>query len=114
MGSWKARMAATGLAVVLCTLAGVAGAAGESAARGGSEAKLVGVVNVNTASEAELERLPGVGPAKARAIVEHRKKSGGFRSVDDLVEVPGIGEKALARLRPHVTVDEKAAPRRQP
>ncbi len=113
MRSWTVRMAAAGLVVALCVLAGGASAAGESAPRGG-DAKVAAVVNVNTASEAELERLPGVGPAKARAIIEHRKKSGGFHTVDDLVAVPGIGEKALARLRPHVTVGEKSTARPKP
>ncbi len=67
-------------------------------------APAAGPVNVNTASAEELQRLPGIGEARARAIVEMREQRGGFRSVDELVEVRGIGEAALERLRPHVTV----------
>jgi comEA protein len=59
-----------------------------------------GVVNVNTASAAELERLPGVGPALAARIVEHREKNGAFQKVEDLLLVRGIGEKSLERMRP--------------
>ena len=65
---------------------------------------LSGVVNVNTASAAELQLLPGVGEARARAIVAERKSRGGFRRVDDLVEVKGIGDSLLERLRPFLTL----------
>jgi competence protein ComEA len=61
-------------------------------------------VDVNTAGIAELEALPGIGPALARAIVEERARRGGFASVDELLAVPGIGDARLADLRPHVTV----------
>ena len=62
------------------------------------------VVNVNTASVAELSELKGIGDAKAKAIVEYREKSGPFKSVDDLQNVKGIGDKLLAKLRPQITV----------
>lgn len=61
-------------------------------------------VNINTASPAELETLPGVGPVLAERIVSWRTENGAFLTVDDLQEVQGIGEKVLANLRPHVTV----------
>lgn len=75
-------------------------------ATGGAQAAgtLSGVVNVNTASAAELQLLPGVGEARARAIVAERKSRGGFRRVDDLVEVKGIGDSLLERLRPFLTL----------
>jgi competence protein ComEA len=63
-----------------------------------------GPVHLNTADEAALEALPGVGPATAAAIVEHRERIGGFTSVDQLIEVRGIGEAKLEQLRPHVAV----------
>ncbi|MFS3128756.1 helix-hairpin-helix domain-containing protein [Nocardioides sp. Bht2] len=62
------------------------------------------LVNLNTASLTELDDLPGVGPVTAQAIVEWRDANGGFRAVDQLLEVDGIGEKTLADLAPHVTL----------
>lgn len=61
-------------------------------------------VNLNTASEAELLRLPGIGPTKARAIVAYRQGRGPFASVADLVRVPGIGPATLAGLAGLVSV----------
>ena len=69
--------------------------------------KLEGVVNVNTASVAELELLPGVGEARARAIIDLRKQRGGFKSLDELRDVKGIGDASLEKLRPHLALDGK-------
>jgi len=55
--------------------------------------------DINRATEAEWDELPGIGPAKARAIVEDRERNGPFRSIDDLARVKGIGPKLLERLR---------------
>jgi competence protein ComEA len=63
-----------------------------------------GPVDLNTAGMAELETLPGVGPATARKILEERTRRGGFRSVRDLLGVPGIGERRFAELRSRVRV----------
>lgn len=62
-------------------------------------------VNINTASVAELELLPGVGPSIAARIVEHRTKNGPFKSVTGLDDVKGIGPKTVESLRPLVTVE---------
>lgn len=62
-------------------------------------------INVNTAGEEELQKLPGIGPAKAKAIVEYRKTKGPFRSVEELLEVKGIGPKTLEKLRPLITTE---------
>jgi competence protein ComEA len=62
-----------------------------------------GPVNVNLASADELDALPGVGPSLAAAIIEYRQRHGPFSSVDQLLDVPGIGESKLASLRPKVT-----------
>jgi competence protein ComEA len=62
-----------------------------------------GVVNLNEASGEELERLPGVGPTKAKAIVDHRHAHP-FHRVDDLTKVKGIGKKTFAKLRPYLTI----------
>lgn len=67
------------------------------------------LVNINTASVAELSALKGIGEVKAQDIIAHREKNGPFKSVDDLRQVNGIGEKLLAKLRPHVTVGTPAA-----
>ncbi len=61
-------------------------------------------VNINTATAAELEALPGIGPATAKRILEYREKSGPFKKLEDLMNVRGIGEKAFLRLRPLVTI----------
>jgi len=62
-----------------------------------------GRLNVNTADAAALEELPGIGPALATAIVEHRRRSGPFATVDELVEVSGIGPVKLEQIRPLAT-----------
>lgn len=63
------------------------------------------VVNLNTASAEELQLLPGVGEARARAILEARESRGGFRTVDDLLVVKGIGPANLERIRPHARTE---------
>ena len=63
-----------------------------------------GLVNLNTADQAALETLPGVGPVTAAAILQWRTEHGGFTSVDELLEVSGIGEATLAEIAPHVTL----------
>jgi competence protein ComEA len=63
-------------------------------------------VNLNTASAVELATIKGIGPSKAQAIIEHREKNGAFKSVDDLKQVRGIGDKMLEQLRTQVTVGE--------
>lgn len=60
-------------------------------------------ININTASTTELETLNGVGAAKAKAIVEHREKHGPFKSVDQLAEVKGIGDKLVEKNRANLT-----------
>ncbi len=70
------------------------------AASGGGAA--AGVVELNRATAAELESLPGIGPALARRIVAWRAQNGPFRSVDALSQVPGIGAATVERLRPRV------------
>lgn len=61
-------------------------------------------VDLNTASQAELESINGVGPSKAQAIIEYRKKNGPFKTVDDLDKVPGFGAKTVDAVRKQVSV----------
>jgi competence protein ComEA len=90
-----------GAALALAALLSTAGAPAFA------EEKISGVVNVNTASAAELEMLPGVGASRAKAVIEAREAKGGFKSLDDLLAVKGIGEASLAKLRPHLTLEGK-------
>ena len=84
---------------------GVPAPPGPAASAAGTPAGDPGaLVNLNTAGNAELEELPGVGPVTAQAIVDWRAANGGFRSVDQLLDVDGIGEKTLEDLAPLVTV----------
>lgn len=62
-------------------------------------------VRVNTATQAELEMLPGIGPALAKRIIEYRQQYGPFKTINSLDAVPGIGPRTLERLRPLVTTD---------
>ncbi|MFM9996720.1 MAG: ComEA family DNA-binding protein [Phycisphaerales bacterium] len=62
------------------------------------------LVNLNTATAAELELLPGIGPALAARIVEHRRSNGPFKSVEELDLVRGIGPRTMDALRPLVTI----------
>ena len=64
-----------------------------------------GVLNLNTASEEELMRLPGVGPSKAKAILELRTQLKGFKKVEDLMRVKGIGRKTFKKLLPMLKLD---------
>ncbi len=74
-------------------------------------------VNLNTATIAQLEQVPGIGPSRARAIVNLREKSGPFERVDDLLAIRGINKARLEKLRPYVIVTPhaaKAVPRASP
>lgn len=66
-------------------------------------------VNLNTATVDELDGVKGIGPSKAKAIVDYRSKNGQFKSVDDLKGVKGFGEKSVAKLRGELTVGDAVA-----
>ena len=70
-------------------------------------------VNINTANQAELASLPGVGPAQAKAIIDYRMSHGPFKTIDDIKNVKGFGAKKFDALKSQLTVDgakTKAAP----
>ena len=66
-------------------------------------------ININTASEAELDTLPGIGPSKAAAIVAYRAEHGPFASISDLSKVQGIGNKTVSKLSAHISVGDGEA-----
>lgn len=72
-----------------------------------------GVVNINTATLDELQILPGVGESRAKLILEERTRRGGFKSVDDLLVIKGIGEKSLETLKPHLVLEGKTTAKRE-
>ena len=65
-------------------------------------------VNLNTATQAQIEALPGIGPKVAQRIIEYRQKNGQFKKIEDVMNVKGIGEKSFLKLKPYLTVTEKA------
>jgi competence protein ComEA len=95
--------------LAVCSLAVAASAAPESDPGPG----LTGVVNLNTATADELQLLPGIGAARAQAVIDLRKQRGGFKSIEELKDVKGIGDAALERLRPYVRLDGKTTAQAQ-
>ncbi len=71
-------------------------------------------VDINSATVKELEAVKGIGPAKAKAIIDYREKNGPFKSVDDLKKVKGFGGKTLEKMRPELTVGETPSPAAKP
>ena len=81
------------------TTSGDPGSSGTGSPTGGTT-----LININSAGETELEELPGVGPVTAAAIIDYRTQNGPFATVDDLIDVTGIGPSTLEQIRPFATV----------
>jgi competence protein ComEA len=71
-------------------------------------------VNINTASKEELDALPGIGPVKAQAIVDYRTKNGPFKSVEDIMKVPGIKQGTFGPLKDKISVSGASTPMAAP
>ena len=70
---------------------------------------VAGRVDLNTANQPALESLPGIGPKTAELIIEYRKETGGFKKVEELMNIKGIGERTFLRLRELVSIDNAGA-----
>ena len=90
------------LLVLAVALPAVA-AAQDKAGKPKAAATVVTPVNINTATAAQLEALPGIGARTAQLIIEHRQKNGGFKKIEELMNIKGIGEKSFLKLKPMIT-----------
>ena len=97
--------------VAVMAVAPATGAAQEKTAKAKPATAVTTPVNLNTATAADLQGLPGVGAATARLIIEHRDKNGGFKKIEELMNIKGIGEKSFLKLKPMVTVAPQKAER---
>ena len=98
-------------AAALAALLIVAALAAPVFAETSSAAAAAGTVNINAASADQLMALPGIGAAKAEAIVKYREEHGPYHAPEDLLEVKGIGESLLRKIRPHITTGSAKANR---
>ena len=97
-------LASFGLGCVILVLAAQVALAGMAT---------VGAVNINTATDVELQLLPGVGPVRAQAILAARKHQGVFKRIEDLAAIQGIGESMLEKMRPHIILTGRTTARLQ-
>lgn len=100
-----AQKLADGQKITVPAIGSASTSAGEGTATTPADASSDGaLVNINTASLEELETLPSIGEVRAQAIITYRETNGGFRTIEELQEVSGIGEKIFADVAPHITV----------
>jgi comEA protein len=92
-------------AIVMCAAVSMIGSAPVAAQEAAAPAK--NTINLNTATVEQLATLPGIGPKTAERIVEYRTKSGGFKKIEELMNVKGIGEKSFLKIKPLVSAPPK-------
>jgi competence protein ComEA len=98
-------MTRTTIAVLMMLALGVGTAAAQGPSRAPAAKEMIETpVNLNTATAAQLETLPGVGAATAQRILEYRQKSGGFKKIEELMNVRGVGEKSFLTLKALLSV----------
>ena len=100
-------MAAVALTTSLSTIAAAvpgAVAPGRPGSQSGAKPAVVGTININTASAADLQRLPGIGAKTAGRVIEYRQKNGPFKKVEELMNVRGVGEKNFLKLKSQISV----------
>ena len=92
---------------VALLLAGQSSAQTPPSKANATAAKTSSLLNLNTATAKDLERLPGIGAATAARIIDYRTKKGPFKKIEELMNVQGIGEKSFLKLKPEITVGSK-------
>ena len=95
-------------AIVMCAALALV-ASTPAAAQQDANAAQKPTLNLNTATVEQLATLPGIGPKTAERILEYRTKSGGFKKIEELMNVKGIGEKSFLKIKPLVSAPPKAA-----
>ena len=93
-----------GLMAALALASAASAAQKEESEKTGKKVVAATTVNINTASAAELEALPGVGARTAQRIVDYRQKNGAFKKIEELMNVQGIGEKGFLKIKDRLTV----------
>jgi competence protein ComEA len=102
------RQCLSALALVSLFAAAPHGAPAQTTSRAAKASATAGIVNINTASAADLEALPGIGAKTAARIIEYRQKNGPFKKIEELMNVRGVGEKSFLKLKAQITVTAKA------